>query len=232
MGISKRFVAFVGVATVVIAGGRMLMHHQPVQAEAKDVVYSNMATPHDAPIPKQALRLRIIANSDSPADQALKRTVRDQIVVEVANWVKDAKNSTQARSIVIKHIPQIEQTALTTEHAKGVYMPIKTDVGEVPFPTKIYGNRVYPAGNYEALRITIGKGQGANWWCVLYPPLCFIDIAEGDAVPNTGKFPDLPPLETIQVEGADGTKQSVQVRLASADYGEAAWKAVRQLFGK
>lgn len=227
----KRFVAFAGIAAMVIGGGRMLLHH-PAAAAAKDVVYSNVATPHDAPIPKEALRLRIIANSDSASDQALKRTIRDQIVVKVGSWVHNAKNASEARKIVIAHIPQIEQTALTVEHQHGVYESIKTDVGKVPFPTKIYGNQVYPAGNYEALRITIGKGQGANWWCVLYPPLCFIDISEGDAVPNTGSFPDLPPLETIQVQGADGKKQSVQVRMASIDYGEEAIKAVKQLFHK
>ncbi|WAH36881.1 stage II sporulation protein R [Alicyclobacillus dauci] len=230
MGIS-RFAVFVGIAAAVIGGGRLMMH-QPAQVEAKSAVYSNVATPHDAPIPQEALRLRIIANSDSNADQALKLAIRDQVVVKVGAWVKNAKNATQARQIVMEHIPQIEQTALQVEHAHGVYEPINTDVGKVPFPTKIYGNRVYPAGSYEALRITIGKGQGANWWCVLYPPLCFIDITEGDAVPNTGQFPDLPPIETIQVQGANGQKQAVQVRLATEDYGEAAVKAVKQLFKK
>ncbi|MFB5191005.1 stage II sporulation protein R [Alicyclobacillus fastidiosus] len=231
MRISRRFVAFVGIAAVVIGAGRLFMH-QPVSAEAKDVVYSNVATPHDAPIPKEALRLRIIANSDSTADQTLKLEIRDAVVEQVGGWVSGAKNATEARKIVIAHIPQIEATATRVEHAHGVNEPIRTDVGEVPFPTKIYGNRVYPAGNYEALRITIGKGQGANWWCVLYPPLCFIDVAEGDAVPNTGSFPDLPPLETIQVAGADGKKQTVQVRMASVDYGESALKALKQLLNK
>ncbi|EPZ45520.1 MULTISPECIES: stage II sporulation protein R [Alicyclobacillus] len=231
MRISRRFVAFVGIVAVVVGGGRMLLH-KPAAAEAKDVVYQNVATPHDAPIPKEALRLRIIANSDSPADQKLKLEIRDAVVEQVGSWVSGAKNSTQARQIVLNHIQQIQATATQVEHAHGVDEPIHTDVGKVPFPTKIYGNRVYPAGNYEALRITIGKGQGANWWCVLYPPLCFIDVAEGDAVPNTGSFPDLPPLETIQVPGADGKKQTVQVRLASEDYGESAIKALKHLLGK
>lgn len=238
MGALKRFAAFVCVVGVVMGGGHILLHRgvsaAPIsqQRESRDVVYKNVATPHDAPIPKQALRLRIIANSDSAADQRLKRIIRDNVVVEVGQWVKHAKNATQARQIVERHIPQIEATAQKVEHANGVHEKIKTDVGQVPFPTKIYGNRVYPAGNYEALRITIGKGQGANWWCVLYPPLCFIDITEGDAVPNTGQFPDLPPLETIKVQTANGRKTSVQVRLASVDYGEAVLKAVKQLFAK
>jgi stage II sporulation protein R len=94
----------------------------------------------------------------------------------------------------------------------------------------VYGDQVYPAGTYEALRITLGSGEGQNWWCVLFPPLCFVDITEGDAVPNTGKFPDLPPLETIQVPGQDGTQKDVQVRLALLDYGEMAWKAVQRLW--
>lgn len=231
MRMSRRWMMFVGVAAAVIAGGRMMMT-QPVSAASSDVLTNNVATPHDAAIPKEALRLRIIANSDSNADQALKLDIRDVLVVKVAAWVTGAKNAAQARAIVESHIPQIEQTATAVEHQHGVFEPIQTDVGKVPFPTKIYGNRVYPAGNYEALRVTIGKGQGANWWCVLYPPLCFIDITEGDAVPNTGSFPDLPPIETIQVDGPGGKKQPVQVRLWTVDHGEEAIKAVTQFFHK
>lgn len=231
MKVSKRWVAFVGVAAAVVIGGRMVMG-SPVKAASSDVILQNVATPHDAPVPKEALRLRIIANSDSNADQALKLTIRNALVVKVASWVKNANSATQARTIVESHIPDIERTAQTVEHQHGVFEPIRTNVGQVPFPTKIYGNRVYPAGNYEALRVTIGKGEGANWWCVLYPPLCFIDITEGDAVPNTGAFPDLPPIETIQVDGPNGKKQPVQVRLWTADHGEEVLRAVQQLFHK
>lgn len=230
---SRRFMTFLGVAVAVVVGGRVWMHHPvSVNAESYDNLLHGIAAPHNAPIPQDALRLRIIANSDSNADQTLKLEIRNAVVEEVGTLVDGAKSAAIAKQIVAAHIPQIEKIATTVEHQHGVYEPIKTNVGMVPFPTKIYGNDVYPAGNYEALRIIIGKGLGANWWCVLYPPLCFVDITEGDAVPNTGSFPDLPPIETIQVQGANGKKQPVQVRLWTVDHGEEAIKAIRQLLHK
>ncbi|QRF24800.1 stage II sporulation protein R [Alicyclobacillus sp. TC] len=183
----------------------------------------DFAVPHDAPIPKEALRLRIIANSDSPQDQQLKREVRNAIVLQVGKWLKGVTSSAEARRILEEHEADIEQIALKVTREHGFTYGVQTNIGKVPFPTKIYGNQIYPAGNYEALRIILGKGQGANWWCVLFPPLCFVDIAEGDAVPNTGSFPDLPPLEVLNMMGPNGKEEKVQVRLAVVDYGEELW---------
>lgn len=191
----------------------------------------DIATPHDAPIPKQAFRLRIIANSDSTADQNVKRAVRDAVVVEVAKLVQGAKTEPEAQARVTAALPQLRQIALNVTRQNGFTYPVRAKVGEAQFPTKLYGNQVYPAGQYKALVITLGQGAGQNWWCVLFPPLCFIDIASGDAVPNTAGFPDLPPLETITMNGPSGQKQQVQVRLATLDYGEEAWKAVKRWFG-
>jgi stage II sporulation protein R len=256
--VGKRLFVFVAVMACVVGFGRLAMAQTSAQAadhagglggaygasgsqastgpgtstaatDDGQSLYS-IGVPHDAPIPKDALRLRIIANSDSDADQALKRAVRDEVVVQVAKLVQGAQNATEARQRVIQAIPALQQTALAVADKHGYHYSVKTDVGSVPFPTKVYGNQVYPAGNYEALRITLGAGQGQNWWCVLFPPLCFVDIADGDAVPNTGGFPDLPPLETIQVPDANGQPTQVQVRLASADYGEELWKSVSHWF--
>ncbi|MCL6454671.1 MAG: stage II sporulation protein R [Alicyclobacillus sp.] len=190
----------------------------------------DIATPHDTPIPTDALRLRIIANSDSTVDQDTKRAVRDAIVMQVAQLVQNAKSEQQAQEIVTRALPQLLATARQVTQARGAHYAVRGVVGEEPFPTKLYGNQVYPAGDYQALVITLGRGQGQNWWCVLFPPLCFIDIADGDAVPNTAGFPDLPPLETLNLPGPDGTVQPVQVRLAALDYGEEAWKALKHWF--
>ncbi|QSO51055.1 stage II sporulation protein R [Alicyclobacillus curvatus] len=190
----------------------------------------DVATPHDAPIPSQALRLRIIANSDSTTDQNVKRAVRDAVVVEVAKLVSGAKTEQEAQQRVTAAIPKLREIAVQVTRKNGYSYPVKAMVGKAPFPTKLYGNQVYPAGEYKALVITLGKGQGANWWCVLFPPLCFIDIASGDAIPNTAGFPDLPPLETISINGPTGQPEQVQVRLAVLDYGEEAWKAVKRWF--
>lgn len=246
---AKRLLVFLAGMAVVIGAGRVYLQHGTAngQTSATTVkigttaasastgststvdnrVIHNIATPNSAPIPKEALRLRIIANSDSHADQSVKLKVRNAVVVQVAEYLKGAKTPQQARAIVERHIAQIEALATKVVRQNGFTYAVKTNVGKVPFPTKIYGNQVYPSGNYEALRIQLGKAAGMNWWCVLFPPLCFIDIAEGDAVPNTGGFPDLPPLETIKVPNQNGQPTTVQVRLASVDYGEELWHTVQ-----
>lgn len=228
---AKRMLVFLAAMACLVGVGRTLTHHGvnglTTKTEA-DTLY-NIATPHDAPIPQEALRLRIIANSDSTNDQNLKLAVRDAIVLRVGALVKSAKNSTQARSILEAHMTDLNTLAASVVRSHGYTYGVATTIAKVPFPTKIYGNRVYPAGNYEALRITLGQGAGQNWWCVLYPPLCFVDIADGDAVPNTGNFPDLPPIETIQVKGQNGQNVKVQVRSMAVDYGEELYKTLSHL---
>lgn len=136
-------------------------------------------------IPKQAIRLRILANSDTAEDQWLKRQVRDAVVTEIETWAKRPRNIEEARQAIRSRLPLFHSIAERVVRQHGYTYPVKVDFGLVPFPTKLYGDQVYPAGNYEALRITIGKGQGENWWCVLFPPLCFVDMSNGDAIPQS-----------------------------------------------
>lgn len=134
------------------------------------------------PIPQESIRLRIIANSDSIADQWLKREVRDEIVKEMNTWVSDVDSYETAVSLVSTKLPELQQIVDQTIKDRGFHYPAIVDFGQVPFPTKQYGAYTYPAGDYTALRVRIGEAKGQNWWCVLFPPLCFIDIANGDAV--------------------------------------------------
>ncbi|MCL6637099.1 MAG: stage II sporulation protein R [Alicyclobacillus sp.] len=219
-----RGVLMLGAAVVVAA---WLGHGGDKPAPVAVPLY-DVSAPHAAPIPAEALRLRVVANSDSPADQALKLRVRDAVVRTVAGVVAGAQSAADARARVQRALPQIQAAAAAVVAQAGVSYGVRTDVGPVPFPTKVYGNQVYPAGTYEALRVTLGAGRGQNWWCVLFPPLCFIDLADGSAVPNTGGFPDLPPLTTVSVPGPDGRPQPVQVRLAVLDYGEELWRALQR----
>ncbi len=136
----------------------------------------------NGPIPKESIRLRIIANSDSFQDQWLKRKVRDSIVEQMNQWVKDLHSYDEARSFVAKKLPKLQQIVDNTIQQYGFSYKAVVDFGKVPFPTKLYGSYVYPAGDYEALRVRIGEAKGQNWWCVLFPPLCFIDMSNGDAV--------------------------------------------------
>ncbi|OPA75733.1 stage II sporulation protein R [Paenibacillus selenitireducens] len=136
-------------------------------------------------IPKESIRLRILANSDSDFDQKVKREIRDKVVDQVNTWVaalEDPQSLEQARAKIKKHLSDIETLVGDELAARNQKYSYKVELGVVPFPTKMYGDQVYPAGNYEALRITLGKGEGQNWWCVLFPPLCFIDAGTGEAV--------------------------------------------------
>ena len=146
-----------------------------------------IAAPSDASlIPEEAIRLRIIANSDSPEDQWLKRKVRDAVTEAVQPWVNSLEDIQEARNVIEDHLPELQKLVNQTIKESGFSYSddAKVELGKVPFPTKMYGQMVYPAGEYEALRITLGAGEGQNWWCVLFPPLCFVDISSGDAVPN------------------------------------------------
>jgi stage II sporulation protein R len=133
-------------------------------------------------IPGQAIRLRILANSDLESDQALKRQVRDAVNAKISVWVKDLTSIKEARKVIKSKLPEIQTTAEAVVKEEGSDQKINVKFGKVQFPTKLYGQFLYPAGEYEAILITLGKGEGANWWCVLFPPLCFLDFSNGIAV--------------------------------------------------
>lgn len=135
-------------------------------------------------IPQDSIRLRILANSDSTQDQLIKREIRDKIVEQMNQWVselEDPQSLDQARALVRKHLPELNTLVGAELEKRNISYTFNVELGEVPFPTKMYGGTVYPAGNYEAVRVTLGTGKGQNWWCVLFPPLCFIDAGTGDA---------------------------------------------------
>lgn len=133
-------------------------------------------------IPEESIRLRILANSDSAQDQALKREVRDAIIARMQEWVIGPQTLDEARVVVKAHLSEFDVLVGQIIEARGYSYSHTVELGKVPFPTKMYGNEVYPAGDYEALRVIIGTGEGQNWWCVLFPPLCFVDSLSGEAV--------------------------------------------------
>ncbi|MGG6433179.1 stage II sporulation protein R [Anoxybacillus sp. D401a] len=156
--------------TFVMIGGIVTIYGEQTKAQS-DVV-----------IPNEAVRLRILANSDSPEDQALKRAVRDAVNDQITTWVSDLTSFEEAKRVIAQHVPDIEQTVARVLHEKKSDQTYNVTFRRVSFPTKIYGSYIYPAGEYDAVLITLGKGEGANWWCVLFPPLCFLDFSTGEAV--------------------------------------------------
>jgi stage II sporulation protein R len=133
-------------------------------------------------IPGEAIRLRILANSDYEADQAIKRKVRDAVNAQITLWVQDLTSMEKARAVIKAKLPEIQAIAEKVVLEEGADQPVKVEFAKVQFPTKLYGQYLYPAGKYQAILITLGSGAGANWWCVLYPPLCFLDFSNGVAV--------------------------------------------------
>jgi len=133
-------------------------------------------------IPGEAIRLRILANSDLVEDQQLKRKVRDAVNAQISLWVQDLTSMEQARSVIQSKLPEIQGIAENVVREQRSEQSVNVEFGKVQFPTKLYGQYLYPAGKYQAILITLGKGEGANWWCVLYPPLCFLDFSNGVAV--------------------------------------------------
>lgn len=130
----------------------------------------------DSTIPKDSIRIRILANSDNPQDQWIKRQVQLEVVKEISGWVMDPQDLDEARTQIQANIPKLGQLVGEVLVANGYANDYQVELGQVPFPAKQYGSKTYPAGNYEALRIVLGSGQGQNWWCVLFPPLCFVGV--------------------------------------------------------
>jgi stage II sporulation protein R len=158
---------------IVLSLGTMLSLYMPkTEAAAKESIV----------IPGEAIRLRILANSDFDSDQAIKRKVRDAVNAQITLWVQDLTSMEKARTAIKEKLPEIKAIAEKVVHEQGSNQTVKVQFGKVQFPTKLYGQFLYPAGEYQAVLITLGKGEGANWWCVLYPPLCFLDFSNGVAV--------------------------------------------------
>jgi stage II sporulation protein R len=137
-------------------------------------------------IPNESIRLRVIANSDSPEDQWIKSKVRDRVVEQITQWVDELEDLEEAREIIRLNLPELQDIVKNEIQSLGYPYNSGVELGMVPFPTKVYAGQVYPAGEYEALRITIGEGKGENWWCVLFPPLCFVDFTTEEAAQEQG----------------------------------------------
>ncbi len=114
------------------------------------------------------VRLHVIANSDSEADQALKLKVRDAIL-------ENTKECCTQKEDIANNIELYQKIARDTVCENGFSYDVRVEYGNFNFPTKNYGNVSLPAGSYDALRIKIGEAKGKNWWCVMFPPLCFVD---------------------------------------------------------
>lgn len=137
-------------------------------------------------IAEQIIRLHVIANSDTEEDQELKMKVKETIVTYLRGEMQDAVSVDEARQAIVEHLPEIEEIATEKMRAEGYDYTAEATLGESYFPVKEYGDLTFPAGDYEALRVRLGKSEGRNWWCVMYPTLCFVDSTY-QVVPESSK---------------------------------------------
>ncbi len=198
------------------------------------------------PFGGQVIRFHVIANSDRPADQAIKLKVRDALIADLAPALEGARTAGQVRRLLLARRGRMEEIGRETLRRLGSPDPVRVEVGRFPFPAREAGGVLFPPGTYEAVRVVIGRGAGRNWWCVLYPAMCFsprIDGADGEplighgpaggaaqgeaaAGPSVHAFKLMDGSVVLADEGRPVTVP-VEVRSAVADW----LSAARQRFG-
>lgn len=145
--------------------------------------YSNAVTNN---ISKNVFRLHVIANSNFEEDQDLKYKVRDELIKYMKSISSNISTKDEALTLVNNNLDTFQAIASNVIIENGFDYPVKIEVGNFDFPTKTYGDISLPAGFYDALKVEIGEAQGKNWWCVMFPSLCFVDVSNG-IVPEESK---------------------------------------------
>ena len=166
----------------------------------------------------RVLRLHILANSDSEADQALKLKVRDAVVEASAGWLDGIETAEDAEAVVDGRLAALTEVARQVVRQAGYEYPVTAERCEMYFTTRTYGAVTLPAGRYQAVRLTIGEGAGHNWWCVLFPPLCVAAATDAATTADVLTREE----DTIVTE-----PQRYAVRLKVVEW----WEAVTHWFG-
>ena len=170
---------------------------------------------------RKVIRLHVIANSDSPEDQALKLRVRDRVLARAQEILEQSADMEQAEQALTAALPELTREARETLAAEGCAQPVQARLEPAEFPTKDYDGFSLPAGKYLALRVIIGQGAGQNWWCVVFPPLCTAAAQWQDAGRAAGLEEDDLSLMAEEDAGYELRFRSVEL-----------WEMLRQWLGK
>lgn len=141
------------------------------------VYFNNLSGSND--ISDKLIRFHVVANSDSETDQNVKLKVRDAILKEIGPKLSKSKSREESLQILKENTGKIEGISNKILKKDGKSYTANAQIGDFNFPIKSYGNITLPEGEYRALKVVLGEGEGKNWWCVMFPPLCFIDITRG-----------------------------------------------------
>lgn len=124
-------------------------------------------------IAHKILRFHVLANSDSDADQNVKKQVRDAVGTYLRPYLEECSDMKMTREVVNEHMQEVIEVSKDVLRNNGFTYNVTAEITHTDFPEKVYGEYTFPAGEYEALEIRLGNGEGHNWWCVLYPNMCF-----------------------------------------------------------
>lgn len=171
-------------------------------------------------ISSSVFRLHVIANSDSSDDQNLKYIVRDRIL-DYMNSLVDTTISSKEEimRIVSENLENFRSIAQNTVYENGYDYNVNIEIGNFAFPTKAYGDIALPSGYYDALRVSIGEAKGKNWWCVMFPPLCFVDVSSG-VVPEDSKETLEESLSDEEYELISGSSTEFEVKFKFVEFFE------------
>ena len=155
------------VSLVILIGGFTVIKGNSVQATGME------------DISEKIIRFHVLANSDSDEDQELKLKVRDEVIGYMTPILNESKSLDESRELLLSNQKKVIELAKEVIKKEGYDYDVNVELAMTNFPVKTYGNVTLPQGEYEAFRVLIGEAKGENWWCVMFPPLCFIDMSKG-----------------------------------------------------
>lgn len=181
------------------------------------IAYSAEAYAGLSEINGKVIRLHVLANSDSLEDQQLKYKVRNKIITEFNEEFKNISSKSEGSDIIIEKIHQIRCEAEEVVREEGYDYNVDVYYGNYKFPRKMYEEIVLPEGYYDAVRIEIGMAEGSNWWCVMFPPMCFVDFGKNKEEPvfsveTEKKLQEVLTLEEIEVIKAKRGIENIKLK--------------------
>ena len=164
-----------------------------------------------AGIKNKIIRLHIVANSDSLSDQQIKLRVRDAVIKEMKPAFKNLTDTEKAKTVITDNLVFIKTTVEKELDSMGKNFPVEIELEKCEFPNVKYGELLFPQGEYQALNIRIGKGQGKNWWCVMFPPLCFTDMTQ-EVVLEEEKLSEILTVKEIELL-KNGVEKEIPIKI-------------------
>ncbi len=163
-------------------------------------------------ISNKIIRFHVLANSDSIEDQSLKLKVKDEIIKYMMPKLDKSNSIDESRKILKENDKEIKKIAENIINKNGYKYSVNTYLGQEQFPIKTYGNITLPQGQYEAYKIVIGNGQGQNWWCVMFPPLCFVDVTKGEVSTKETEQKMKKVLKEEELKAINNSKNSYEIK--------------------